>query len=140
MKKLFFPALMMVSALMVMGCSEPEAKFYKASDVCAKAPEGELVVTEGELVLPDNFYSTGSYAAFILKSDDPNVDLPTLNIYFLKERKNTMERIEDNYSEADIKIYDNDGNIVKLGEKLRITGKRYGAQCILSVDKIEKAK
>lgn len=125
---------------MVTGCSDPVAKFYKASDICTKTPEGELVVTEGELVLPQSFYSTGSYAALMFKSTDPKEDLPTLNVYFLKERKNTMERIEDGYSEADIKIYDNDGNIVKLGEKVRITGQKYGAQCILSVDKIEKVK
>ena len=44
--------------------------------------------------------------------------IKSIIIYFLKERKNTMERITDGYTEEDIKIYDHEGNTVKLGEKV----------------------
>jgi len=126
--------------LLATGCSEPVAKFYKATEVCKLEDGMDLISTEGELVLPNSFYSSGNSASLLLKSSLPKDDLPTIVIYFLKERKNTMERIGDNFSEADVKIYDNDGNLVKLGEKVRLTGKKISAQCILYVDKIEKVK
>ena len=141
MKKTLAYLILIVISISFFGCEE-EPVFVKADEVCMPQYKDKKVIIEGELLLPNSFYSTGKYATLVLRSKKGD-RLPSVIIYFLKERKNTMERITDGYTMDDIKIYDSEGNNVKLGEKVKLTGKLVGADktwCELYVDKIEKVK
>ncbi len=53
-----------------------------------------------------------------------------------------IEKLESGYKKSDIKIRDNSGTVINLGDKLRFTGKMSvvpGSTCFMTVDKIEKA-
>lgn len=55
---------------------------------------------------------------------------------------NNVEKLERGYKKEDIKIYDNEGNVVNLAGKVKITGKMSispdGQVCFMTVSKIEK--
>jgi len=55
---------------------------------------------------------------------------------------NNIEEVKGSFKKEDIKIHDNNGNIINLAEKVRVTGKLNKIpdkdQCYLTVSKIEK--
>lgn len=55
---------------------------------------------------------------------------------------NSVEKLSGAYTRENIKIHDNSGNLVKIGDQAKFTGTINpmpdGGICILSVDKIEK--
>lgn len=55
---------------------------------------------------------------------------------------NNVEQLKSGYKREDIKIHDNDGNIINLADKVKLTGKLNttadGKVCYLTVTKIEK--
>jgi hypothetical protein len=55
---------------------------------------------------------------------------------------NKIEKLESGYKREDIKIHDNSGNIIKLSDKVTLTGEMSiapdGSVCFMEVDKIEK--
>ena len=55
---------------------------------------------------------------------------------------NEIEEFGSSYKKEDLKIHDNSGGMVKVGDKLNLTGKYEalpdGSHCFLEVDKIEK--
>lgn len=59
---------------------------------------------------------------------------------------NTVEKIEGSFKPEDIKIRDNSGEFVKLGDKVRLTGTMTAVKdpvlaasvCYLKVDRIER--
>lgn len=132
------------AALLIVSCSS-EPVFVKAEDLCTPEYKKKEVITEGVLRVPSSFYTMGSTVTLMLVASN-KVNVPSivfLNYNNNKEKKNMIEPLKDNFSEEDIKIYDNDGNLVQLGEKVRITGELTGGSkdyCELWVHKLEKAK
>jgi hypothetical protein len=55
---------------------------------------------------------------------------------------NSVEKFEGSYKKSDIKIHDSSGGLVKLGDKVKVTGDYNalpdGSHCFIEVDKIEK--
>lgn len=55
---------------------------------------------------------------------------------------NSVEEFGSSYKKEDLKIHDNSGGFVKVGDKVTLTGKYNalpdGSHCFLTVDKIEK--
>jgi hypothetical protein len=55
---------------------------------------------------------------------------------------NSVDKFEGSYNKEDIKMHDNSGLPVKLGDKVKLTGKMNalpdGSHCFLTVDTIEK--
>jgi hypothetical protein len=55
---------------------------------------------------------------------------------------NKIEKLESGYKREDIKIHDNNGNIIKLSDKVTLTGEMSiapdGSVCFMEVDKIER--
>ena len=125
-------------------CSS-EPVFVKAEELCNNEYKNKEVITEGVLVVPSSFYTMGSTVTLMLEASN-NVKVPSivfLNYNKKKEKKNMIDPLTDDFTEEDIKIYDNDGNLVNLGEKVRITGELTGgssAYCELWVHKLEKVK
>lgn len=55
---------------------------------------------------------------------------------------NNVEKLERGYKKEDIKIHDNDGNVINMSEKVRLTGTMSVTPdlkvCLIKVDKIER--
>jgi hypothetical protein len=95
--------------------------------------------------LPDSFFTAGGSVTMAFEAPKGKYRIPMLKIKtFSKikgEKKNMMDQLQDGYLESDVKIYDDKGQIIKLGDKIRVTGELVGAiddWCDINVDKIEK--
>lgn len=55
---------------------------------------------------------------------------------------NSVEEFGSSYKKDDLKIHDNSGSLVKIGDKVKLTGEYQalpdGSHCFFEVDKIEK--
>lgn len=54
-----------------------------------------------------------------------------------------IEKFEGSYKKDDLKIHDANGGLVKIGDKVKITGQMSvvpGSTCFMEIDKIEKAQ
>ena len=125
----------------ITSCSSEPLK-VNACELCNEKYKKEMVTTEGIVVLPESFYTTGGSVTLFLK-DNCQVKSPSISIKTFGEKKNSMEKLTSGYTEEDVKIYDNNGTIVKLGDRIRVTGKLVGASkqwCEINVDKIELVK
>ena len=60
----------------------------------------------------------------------------------LGKTANNIEEIKSSYKKEDVKIHDNNGNLINLAEKVKITGKLNVVpgtdRCFITVSKIEK--
>jgi len=123
-------------------CSSPEN--VKLEDLCNKKYANKEVITEGVLYLPSTMYTYGNLMRLGIMNEKTDLRVPSLNVpSFTDKTKNCMKPLAENYSEKDVHIYDDEGNEVKLGSRVRITGTLRGgsaAYCDLSVHKIEKIK
>ena len=102
---------------------------------------------EGIIRLPDSFYTTGGSVTMAFEAPNGKFRIPAISLKtFSKtkgEKKNMMDLLPENYSNDDVKIYDDNGNAIKLGDKIRVTGELVGASkdwCTVNVTKIEKVK
>jgi len=142
MKK-FIKAIAVVGLISTASCSDTPVE-VTASDICTEEYKDVLVTTEGIVRLPDSFYTTGGTVTMDLEAPAGKYRLPKIAILTWnkdKEQKNMMEPLENGFSDDDVKIYDDKGQLVKLGDKIRVTGKVSGAAkdwCDIFVDKIEK--
>ena len=141
MKNIFYLLSCCLIFSSITSCSsEPEK--VNACELCVEKYKKEIVTTEGIVVLPQSFYTTGGSVTLFLK-DNCSTKSPSISIKSYGEKKNTIEKLADGYKEEDVKIYDNEGHIVKLGDRIRVTGKLVGASnewCEINVDKIELLK
>lgn len=128
----------LVSALT--SCSAPEN--VKLEELCDKKYQDKDVITEGTLYLPATMYIHGNIMRLGIMNEKTNQRVPSLTVpSFSEKTNNAMKPLPENYTENDVHIYDNEGNEVKLGSKVRITGTLRGgsaAYCDLAVQKIEK--
>ena len=127
-------------------CSNPP-KLVAASDLCNEEYKNEIVMCEGIIRLPDSFYTTGGSVTMAFEAPNGKFRIPAISLKtFSKtkgEKKNMMDLLPENYSNDDVKIYDDNGNAIKLGDKIRVTGELVGASkdwCTVNVTKIEKVK
>ncbi|WP_027418819.1 hypothetical protein [Crocinitomix catalasitica] len=110
--------------------------------ICIEEYKEQFITTEGNLYLPANMTTHGARMHMGIKDTKTKVRVPTLKILSLEDAtENCMRTLPAQYSPSDVKVYDNDGNIVPLGSRIRVTGTLRGASqayCELWVDKIEK--
>jgi len=139
----FVKVIAAVAMLSAAACSDTPVT-VNASDICNEEYKDVLVTTEGIVRLPSNFYTAGGTVTMVLEAPAGKYRLPKIAILTWNkenEKKNMMEPLKDGFTEADVKIYDDKGQAVKLGDKIRVTGKVSGAAkdwCDIFVDKIEK--
>jgi hypothetical protein len=138
----FILAILMIS---LTSCKSDPPKLIAASDVCNEEYKDEIVMCEGIVRLPDSFFTAGGSVTMAFEAPKGKYRIPMLKIKtFSKikgEKKNMMDQLQDGYLESDVKIYDDKGQIIKLGDKIRVTGELVGAiddWCDINVDKIEK--
>lgn len=145
MKQINLAILSLVLALV--SCKSEPPKLLPASDLCNEEYKNEIVMCEGIVRLPDQFYTAGGSVTMAFEAPEGKYRIPAISIKTYgetkDEKKNMMDLLPENYTEADVKIYDNEGKIIKLGDKIRVTGELVGGSkpwCDINVTKIEKVK
>lgn len=139
----FIKVIAVTALLSAAACSDAPVAI-KASDICNEENKDVLVTTEGVIQLPDSFYTTGGSVTMAFEAPTGKYRIPALHIYTANksgEKKNMMEPLNEGFDEADVKIYDDKGGMIKLGDKIRVTGEVWGGSkewCEISVEKIEK--
>lgn len=142
MKKLVF-LLALTIALAAAGCNKTgvPTEFSKA---CAKENDYKIVEVEGYLMDRGGVRCSNSQGPmecnfnFTAAPGDQNgmtaeIDMGTW--------ANEVEKLSDGYKTEDVKIHSDDGSLVKLGEKLKITGELRVADaktCWIDVTKITR--
>lgn len=142
MRKVLF-LLTLVLALTGFGCNKTGVP-TEFSNACSlennfKVLEVEGFLTDGGGVSCSN--STGPMKCSLKLTAAPG-DETRMNVYIeVGTWPNEIEKLSDGYKTEDIKIHDDDGNLVKLGEKLKITGELRAADaktCWINVTKITR--
>ena len=136
-----------LALVLLVSCGSEPPKLLPASDLCNEEYKNEIVMCEGIVRLPDQFYSAGGSVTMAFEAPGGKYRIPAIKIRTWSEnkdeKKNMMDLLPDNYTEADVKIYDDKGQLVQLGDKIRVTGELVGASkawCDINVTKIEKVK
>ncbi len=119
------------------------------SSACSDASNKKYIEVEGLLknkggVLCSNT-SGRMECGFRLMKDGSDTEGFTADIA-VGSSANTVEKIEGSFKPEDIKIRDNSGEFVKLGDKVRLTGTMTAVKdpvlaasvCYLKVDRIER--
>lgn len=80
--------------------------------------EGKYVELEGRVSVPTQFYSFG-YMQFVLY----NEELHGIHCSIMPgSDENEMEELADNYSEEDLKIIDDNGEVISAGDEVIVRG------------------
>ncbi len=131
--------------LSLSSCTSNPPKLIQASEICNEDYKGETVMCEGIVRIPERFFTAGGSVTMAFEAEKGKYRIPMLKIdTFSKikgEKKNMMDLLPDGFTEEDVKIYDDKGQIVKLGDKIRVTGELLGGLsdwCDIEVTKIEK--
>ena len=137
--------LSILSLVVLSSCGSEPPKFLPASELCNKDYKNEIVMCEGIVRLPDRFFTAGGSVTMAFEAPGGKYRIPALKIRTYSttegEKKNMMDLLPESYTEADVKIYDDKGQLVKLGDKIRVTGELLGGLsdwCDIEVSKIEK--
>lgn len=118
--------------------SEPPVK-VKLCEICNDQYKEKRVEIEGELVLPTEFITGGAMQMWI--TNGKNCRTPIVKFQNVGVGKNAMETLPNNYTEADVKILDNNEEAVHVGDKVRVTGTMIAtsqAWCQINVEEIVK--
>ncbi|TBX70699.1 hypothetical protein EZL74_03230 [Flavobacterium silvisoli] len=139
--------LAILSLVSAASCGSETPKLLPASELCNKVYKNEIVMCEGIVRLPDHFYSAGGSVTMAFEAPGGKYRIPALKIKTYSEtkgeKKNMMDLLPSGYTEEDVRIYDQNGQLVKLGDKIRVTGELLGGLddwCDIEVSKIEKIK
>lgn len=134
-----------LSLALLSSCGSEPPKLLPASELCNKDYKNEIVMCEGIVRLPDRFFTAGGSVTMAFEAPGGKYRIPALKIRTYSttegEKKNMMDLLPESYTEADVKIYDDKGQLVKLGDKIRVTGELLGGLsdwCDIEVSKIEK--
>ncbi len=137
------------SVIFMFGCSSP--KPFEIKDVCAQ-PEGTKAILQGYLSLPktiDTIQLTKGgkiievgYQIFLMTEADATGDAAKVTIWTSdKGEPNKIKPLPmSGYTWNDLIVYTDDGNQVKAGKVIKITGETTPDEktvCAVSVTKIE---
>ena len=144
MKKLFVFVLFGLSIFLA-GCKK-EAVAIDASKICAAENEKKYVVTSGFLDDRGSTFCSNIGGARMDCSFDvvSSAGAPRIFGADIEEGSgaNQIEKLPSSYKKEDIKIHDNGGGLIKLSDKVTLTGQMSiapdGSVCFMEVDKIEK--
>ena len=144
MKKIF--ALILLSSAFLAGCKNREAVQVDISKICAPDNEKKYVRTTGFLDDKGSVFCSNIGGGRMDCGFDVIAAPGGTRVFGgdIEEGSgaNKIEKLESGYKREDIKIHDNSGNIIKLSDKVTLTGEMSiapdGSVCFMEVDKIEK--
>ena len=133
------------SFLFIFSCSPEKGIPVEYSQTCNLENNDKVLEVSGYLKDEGSVYcsnTSGRYeCGFNLIGEDKNAKGFTVNIQ-VGSSSNSVEKLESGYSQKDIKIHDDRGDIVNLEQKVTITGKITTVKdpdevCYLKVNRIE---
>jgi len=144
MKQVFILAVISVCSMFV-GCSKTAVP-VDISKVCAPDNEKKYVQTSGFIDDKGSIFCSNIGGGRLDCSLDVTAS-PGGNRVFGAEIEqgsgaSEIEKLPSGYKKEDIKIHDNSGNVIKLSDKVNLTGQMSiapdGSVCFMEVDKIDK--
>lgn len=146
-------ALLTIPIVVLFAACGRTADLVTIADLCHK-DDGELVSVDGFLRLPsvmqaDVNAETELMSYELVLADGPDENEPAVPTAVYGTRSNRTNRIAElspnGFTQSDLQIFTNTGEVVGALERLRITGKlskhekrSQGPPCILKVERIEK--
>lgn len=117
-----------------------EIEFSKALD---KTYDNKRVTMDGYLMLPSTSYQTAGTAQLAFLERKGQFDYPFYFIVSIPvgDGKNTMKSLPDGYLKTDVKITGEGGEMLTIGDHVRLTGKLsvMSESASMNVEKIEKS-
>lgn len=142
---LFITTLSIIAA----GCNYKGEPVEYAS-ACGEANNKKYIEVSGILKNKGGIFCSNTSGrmecGFRLMKDEADIEGFTADLA-VGSSANTVEKIEKNFKPEDLKIRDNAGEFVKVGDKVKLTGEitvvkdatdPKGGVCYLKVDKIER--
>ena len=144
--------LIFTTAVLFAACGRTGER-VKIADVCHK-DDGELVSVEGFLLLPSVMQTavnpeTELTTYELVLADGPNQNGPAISTAVFGTRSSRSNRIAElsphGFTQRDLQIFTNTGEIAGSMDRLRVTGKlskhetlSHGQPCVLKVERIER--
>jgi hypothetical protein len=138
-------ALLSLWALVLIGCAEEPATKVAYGEACNPENDGQRISTVGYFDPGVSVYcsdSGGDYRCGMDFLETPDSEDSFTADLLEGSGSNQMSKLPDSYSDADIKIQTNDGGVIGIGQKARITGKMLIGEgvCLMTVAKVEPAE
>ncbi|HTK37972.1 MAG TPA: hypothetical protein VL325_05725 [Pyrinomonadaceae bacterium] len=144
MKHVFILAVIFVCSSFA-GCSKTAVP-VDISKACAVENDGKYFVTSGFLDDKGSIFCSNIGGGRLDCSLDVIASPGGTRVFGAEIEQGSgaseIEELPSGYKKEDIKIHDNSGNVIKLSDKVNLTGKLSvapdGSVCFMEVDKIEK--
>ena len=137
--------LFIISILMLAACASKTAEQMAFPTTCREADDGKYVAIGGYLTDGGSLYCSntgGRMDCNFTLMEKPDGGAKILASIAQGSGASSIEDFGDSYKKSDLKIHDNSGGMVKVGDKVTLTGKFSvvpgGNSCFITVDKIEK--
>ena len=134
-----------LTGLILMACAGKPAEQMAFPTKCNDADDGKYVAITGYLTDDGSVYCSntgGRMDCNFTLTEKPDGGAKILASIAQGSGKSSVEEFKSSYKKEDLKIHDNSGGMVKIGDKVTLTGKFSvipgGSSCFITVDKIDK--
>ena len=138
--------LFCVAVLLFGACGEKASETIEFANSCKVENDGKYVSIAGYLKAGSSIFCSniggGRMDCSLTLTEKPDAETGYKASIEQGSGKNQIEKFERNYKKEDLKIRDNAGAMVAIGDKVKLTGKFSvtpdASLCFITVDKIEK--
>jgi hypothetical protein len=138
-------AILTVCLILFAACAAKQGEQMAFPTTCHDADDGKYVAITGYLTDGGSLYCSntgGRMDCNFTLTEKPDGGAKILASIEQGSGASSVEDFGDSYKKSDLKIHDNSGGMVKVGDKVTLTGKFSvipgGSSCFITVDKIEK--
>lgn len=140
-KHIWMGLIAALAALILVGCAR-EAADVAFADACDPVYEDQYISTVGYFAAESSVYCSntgGDYRCGLDFFDAPGSANRLTADVLEGNGRNQMAQLPDSYTDADLQIKADDGTVIGVGQRVRITGEMLIGEgvCLMSVDKIE---
>jgi hypothetical protein len=137
--------IMFLCLIAIGACASKPAEQMAFPTTCNEADDGKYVAITGYLTDEGSLYCSntgGRMDCNFRLTEKPDGGAKIIASIAQGSGKSSVEDFEGSYKKSDLKIHDNSGGMVKIGDKVTVTGKYSaapgGSSCFITVDKIDK--
>jgi hypothetical protein len=134
-----------ICLMLLTACAGKQAEQIAFPTTCHDADDGKYVAITGYLTDGGSVYCSdtgGRMDCNFTLTEQPDGCAKILASIAQGTGKSSVEDFGSSYKKTDLKIHDNSGGMVKIGDKVTLTGKFSvipgGSSCFITVDKIDK--
>jgi hypothetical protein len=134
-----------ICLMLLVACAAKQGEPMAFPTTCHVEDDGKYVAITGYLTDGGSVYCSdtgGRMDCNLTLTEKPDGDAKILASVAQGTGKSSIEDFGSSYKKSDLKIHDNSGGMVKIGDKVTLTGKFSvipdGSSCFITVDKIDK--